>query len=72
MPRLAPTPLQLSETEREQLQQLIARHRTPSANCLKSQYYFVGFGGAESPLKSLVNSISVEIWQDYGGIVGWS
>lgn len=29
LPRLAPTPLQLNETEREQLQQLVNRHRTP-------------------------------------------
>lgn len=29
MPRLAPTPLQLTETEREQLQQLVNRHSTP-------------------------------------------
>jgi len=28
MPRLAPTPLQLTETEREQLQQLVNRHST--------------------------------------------
>jgi hypothetical protein len=29
MPRLAPTPLQLNAIEREQLQQLVQRHRTP-------------------------------------------
>jgi putative transposase len=29
MPRLAPTPLQLTETQREQLQQLVNRHSTP-------------------------------------------
>jgi putative transposase len=29
MPRLAPSPLQLTETERQQLQQLANRHSTP-------------------------------------------
>ena len=29
MPRLAPSPLQLTEAEREQLQQLVSRHSTP-------------------------------------------
>jgi putative transposase len=32
MPRLAPTPLQLNEEEREQLQQLVNRHSTPGTS----------------------------------------
>jgi putative transposase len=36
MPRLAPMPLQLTETEREQLQQLINRHSTPQQIALRA------------------------------------
>nr|WP_290225527.1 helix-turn-helix domain-containing protein [Trichocoleus desertorum] len=36
MPRLAPTPLQLTETETEQLQQLVNRHRTPQQIALRA------------------------------------
>ena len=36
MPRLAPTPLQLSETEREQLQQLVNRHSTAQQIALRA------------------------------------
>lgn len=36
MPRLAPTPLQLTETEREQLQQLLNRHSTPQQIALRA------------------------------------
>ncbi len=36
MPRLAPTPLQLTETEREQLQQFVNRHSTPGQIVLRA------------------------------------
>lgn len=36
MPRLAPTPLQLAQTEREQLQQLVNRHSTPQQIALRA------------------------------------
>lgn len=36
MPRLAPTPLQLSETERTQLQQVVKRHSTPQQIALRA------------------------------------
>lgn len=36
MPQLAPTPLQLSETEREQLQQTVHRHSTPQQIALRA------------------------------------
>lgn len=36
MPRLAPTPLQLSETEREQLQQVLKRHSTPQQIAIRA------------------------------------
>lgn len=36
MPRLAPTPLHLNETEREQLQQLVNRHRTPQQIAIRA------------------------------------
>ena len=36
MPRLAPTPLQLSKTEREQLQQLVNRHSTAQQIALRA------------------------------------
>ena len=36
MPRLAPPPLELSETEREQLQKLINRHSTPQQIALRA------------------------------------
>ena len=36
MPRLAPTPLQLTETERSQLQQLVKRHNTPQQIALRA------------------------------------
>src|SRR4028119_1212562 len=36
MARLAPTPLQLAETEREQLQQLVNRHSTPQQIALRA------------------------------------
>ena len=36
MPRLAPTPLHLSETEREQLQQLVNRHSTPQQIAIRA------------------------------------
>ena len=37
MPKLAPTPLQLSETQREQLQQLVNRHSTPQQIALRAR-----------------------------------
>jgi putative transposase len=37
MPRLAPTPLQLSAIEREQLQQIVRRHSTPQQIALRTQ-----------------------------------
>ncbi len=36
MPRLAPTPLQLGETERSQLQQVVNRHSTPQQIALRA------------------------------------
>ncbi len=36
MPRLAPTPLQLTEAERLQLQQVVKRHRTPQQIALRA------------------------------------
>jgi putative transposase len=36
MPRLAPTPLQLTETERSQLQQVVNRHSTPQQLALRA------------------------------------
>lgn len=36
MPRLAPTPLKLHETEREQLQQLVNRHQTAQQLALRA------------------------------------
>jgi hypothetical protein len=73
MPRLAPPPLQLTDTEREQLQQLVNRHSTPPADCSKSQRYPVSRGRKDSIIeKSLVNSTLAEIWQGCGAIVGWS
>ncbi len=36
MPRLAPTPLRLTETEREQLEQLVNRHSTPQQIALRA------------------------------------
>lgn len=36
MPRLAPTPLHLAETERLQLQQLVKRHNTPQQLALRA------------------------------------
>ena len=36
MPRLAPTPLYLNETEREQLQQLVNRHNTPQQIAIRA------------------------------------
>jgi putative transposase len=36
VPRLAPTPLHLSETEREQLQQLVNRHSTPQQIAIRA------------------------------------
>ena len=37
MPRLAPPPLKLSETEREQLQLLVNRHSTPQQIALRAR-----------------------------------
>lgn len=37
MPRLAPPPLQLAESEREQLQQLVNRHSTPQQIALRAR-----------------------------------
>ena len=36
MPGLAPPPIQLNETEREQLQQLVNRHSTPQQIALRA------------------------------------
>ena len=36
MPRLAPPPLQLNQTEREQLQQLVNRHSTPQQIAIRA------------------------------------
>lgn len=45
MPRLAPTPLQLHETEREQLQQLVHRHSTPQQIALRAQIVLLADAG---------------------------
>jgi hypothetical protein len=45
MPQLAPPPLSLAEAEREQLHQLINRHRTPQQLALIRQYYHPGGSG---------------------------
>ncbi len=36
MPRLAPSPIKLNKTEREQLQQLVNRHSTPQQIALRA------------------------------------
>lgn len=36
MPRLAPTPLQLTETEQERLQQVVNRHSIPQQTALRA------------------------------------
>jgi hypothetical protein len=36
LPRLAPPPIQLNKTEREQLQQLVNRHSTPQQIALRA------------------------------------
>ena len=48
MPRLAPPPLKLSETEREQLQQLVNRHSTPQQSALRASIILLASGGRES------------------------
>ena len=70
MARLAPTPLQLAETEREQLQQLVNRHSTPQQIALHLPALFCWQMKGRIIEKSLVISISVEIWQGCGAIGG--
>lgn len=45
MPRLAPTPLRLHETEREQLQQLVNRHSTPQQIALRASIILLADAG---------------------------
>lgn len=45
MPRLAPPPLKLSETEREQLQQLVNRHSTPQQSALRASIILLASEG---------------------------
>jgi len=45
MPRLAPTPVQLTETERSQLQQLVNRHGTPQQISLRARIILLAAQG---------------------------
>lgn len=45
MPRLAPPPLQLKETEREQLQQIVNRHNTPQQIALRARIILLAAQG---------------------------
>lgn len=45
MPRLAPMPLQLSEPEREQLEQLVNRHSTPQQIALRAKIILLADAG---------------------------
>lgn len=45
MPRLAPVPLQLTEPEREHLQQLVHRHKTPQQLALRAQIILLADAG---------------------------
>jgi putative transposase len=45
MPRLAPSPLQLTESEREQLQQLVNRHSTPQQIALRASIILLADAG---------------------------
>jgi len=45
MPRLAPPPLKLSETEREQLQMLVNRHSIPQQIALRARIILLAAGG---------------------------
>ena len=49
MPRLAPTPLQLMEAERTQLQQLIKRHSTPQQLALRASIVLLADEGLNHP-----------------------
>ena len=49
MPRLAPPPLQLSETEREQLQQLVNRHSTAQQIALRASIILLADEGQNHP-----------------------
>jgi putative transposase len=45
MPRLAPPPLQLTETEQDQLQQLVHRHSTPQQIAVRARIILLAEGG---------------------------
>jgi putative transposase len=45
MPRLAPPPLQLMETEREELQQLVHRHSTPQQIAVRARVILLAEAG---------------------------
>ena len=49
MAKLAPTPLQLAETEREQLQQLVNRHSTPQQIALRASIILLADEGQNHP-----------------------
>ena len=49
MPRLTPTPLQLTKTEQEQLQQLINRHSTPQQIALRASIILLADEGQNHP-----------------------
>jgi hypothetical protein len=69
MPRLAPKPLQLADPEREQLWQIVNRHRTPQQIALRARIILLADEGTIIE-KSLVPSTSVERWLCCGVIVG--
>lgn len=65
MSRLAPTPLQLTELERSQLQQVVKRHNTPQQIALRANIILLA--EKDSTIETLdENSTSVETWQDCG------
>jgi putative transposase len=49
MPRLAPTRLQVTETEREQLQQIVNRHNTPQQIAIRASIILLADEGLNHP-----------------------
>jgi putative transposase len=67
VPRLAPTPLQLSETEQEQLQQLIHRHSTPQQIALRARIILLadeGFNHREIARELNVSRDMTRLWRN--------
>jgi putative transposase len=67
MPRVAPTPLKLNETERQELQQIVNRHNTPQQIALRAKIILLADEGCnhrEIGRKLAISRDMARLWRE--------